>query len=276
MKSSLVGLLSESHVHVGVGQSEGPLDLPVARERGTDFLFVPGSAVKGAFRVWAVEHGGLKEQARTLFGEAGASELVCSDARLLLLPACRLSEAYRWITCPTILNRLNRDLARTGLTGELAMANVTVANGTYLGAEGWLGLEERGCRHAGAIDPAVIGAVSPLIPHAGLCGILPERLVVLSDTDFAWFARLALPIRARIGLDENKLAKQYQLWQEETLPPNTVLYLLFVERKGRSGAVETLKRAVAAAPHIQIGHNKGVGQGWFLMAEYGAARAASA
>src|SRR5208282_3302509 len=48
MNTQIVGLVAETSIHPGAGQSSGIIDLPVAREAATDYPFVPGSSVKGA------------------------------------------------------------------------------------------------------------------------------------------------------------------------------------------------------------------------------------
>ena len=48
MTTEIIGLLAETYIHPGTGQSAGAIDLPVARERVTQYPFVPGSSMKGA------------------------------------------------------------------------------------------------------------------------------------------------------------------------------------------------------------------------------------
>lgn len=274
MISKIISLLAETHIHAGIGQSTGALDLPVARERTTHFPFIPGSGVKGAFRVWATERAsGLNID--DLFGEevtkdkpdqggAGkAGNLLCSDARLLLLPVRCLSDAFKWVTCPAILNRFQRDCKRAGV-----IVNCTdPVNAGYLGADTkdtTLGLEEREFERTGDVSDGTIKALSPIAGDAEL----KQRLVIVSDEDFVWFARYALPVMARNALDENKIVKSGALWYEESLSPDTIMYVLFGERN--PGKVEKITNAIeSGAGYIQMGGNETIGQGWFKMNEYG-------
>ncbi len=50
MTNLLVGMLAETFVHPGIGQNEGAIDLPVAREAITGYPYIPGSSMKGAWR----------------------------------------------------------------------------------------------------------------------------------------------------------------------------------------------------------------------------------
>ncbi len=282
---SLIGLISESHIHVGTGQSVDALDLPVARERVTQYPFIPGSGVKGAFNVWARERAQLNGKANFLFGkdtekkgqtvepdngsDQSAGALLCSDARLLLLPVRSLASSYKWVTCPGILRRLARDLRRAGVSMSGSLECI-VEKGQYLGVQvqgGNLSLEERDFSFSGVIKPDVFETLLKIIPYANMGKFLQDQMVVLNDDDFTWFARFALPVMSRNRLDENKLVVPGALWHEETLPPDTVLYLTFGER--RSGAIQTVNEAVKRSPYIQLGGNVTIGQGWFAMACHG-------
>lgn len=274
MTATIVTLVAETHIHAGVGQSTSALDLPVAREKTTHFPFIPGSGVKGAFRVWGTEKAvGL--DCKTLFGNAsgddlgndsGAGTLLCSDARLMLLPVRCLSDAYKWVTCPAILRRLVRDGTRAGYAA-FNWSPPIPNDGTYFGVgdQGrWLGLEEREFECAGAIDTSVIAALEAFVgPEMAVD--MGKRLVILSDKNFTWFAQYALPVMARNSLDENKISDG-GLWYEETMAPDTILYATFGER--RPGAVKSFAAAIAAAPYVQMGGNETIGQGWFKMVPY--------
>jgi len=268
--AALIALIAETHVHPGVGQTTGAIDLPVARERVTDFPFIPGSSVKGAFRVW-VEERAAGLDVETLFGkepnggDAGASgqagQLLLSDARLLLLPVRALTDAFKWVTCPDILRRLQRDMARAGHDAPGWTVPDVVA-GAYLGLgteNDRLGLEEREFDHAGNVPGDLIKALAQFTGQPE--DLMRNRLVVLSDSDFTWFARYALPVMARNVLDADKTSQN--LWYEETLAPDTIMYLLVGQRN--KGAVSALAAALDAAPYIQIGGNETIGQGWFRM-----------
>ncbi len=272
--AAMVTLVAETHIHVGVGQSTSALDLPVAREKTTHFPFIPGSGVKGAYRVWYTEKA-KGADCKLLFGQSsgedagndgGAGALLCSDARLMLLPVRCLSDAYKWVTCPAILRRLARDCTRAGF-GALNWSPPVPEGRHFFGAGAtgdWLGLEEREFECAGAIDASVITALTAFVGPE-MAQDMAKRLVIISDTDFTWFAQYALPVMARNSLDENKISDG-GLWYEETMAPDTILYALFGERK--PGVVKKFSDAIATAPYVQMGGNETIGQGWFKMVPY--------
>lgn len=266
MKTAMLGLLAETPVHPGTGRGMGVVDLPVAREAATDYPVLVGSSLKGALRDKKRRQDGAEESADRLFGEQNrAGDLLVSDGRLLLLPVRSLTSAYRWATCPHLIERYRRDLVRAGLsqaqppkvdveTGN-ALTKVT-KNGDHLF------LEERQFSVAD-LSPGLVDALEPLVLHEDTRSRLPEQLVVLHDDDFAWFARYGLAVQARNVLEDDT-KKSRNLWYEETLPPDTVMYALIAGRNGHPGD-EMGSLFPDTDPYLQVGGNETVGQGWFAV-----------
>lgn len=271
MNQMLLGLLAETFVHAGAGQTGGAIDLPVAREAATGYPFIAGSGMKGALRA-AVR---LDEDGQTrVFGtEDRAGALLVSDARLLLLPLRSLSSSYRWATCPHLLERFARDLRRTG-TGIAPADTPTVDRYRYLDAatqqDTKLFLEERSFAApspSSGDGPNLDGwitSISGLIHDTAARGRLRRQLTVLNDCDFAWFARHGLPVQARNQLSERKTSEN--LWYEETLPPDTLMYTTLAEHDSDSGGLAAMRTAFEHRPYLQVGGNETVGQGWFAVA----------
>lgn len=259
MKTVMFGLLAETSIHPGTGRSVGVVDLPVAREAATNYPVLVGSSLKGALRDRA---GNTTDVARRLFGAPDhAGALLVADARLILLPVRSLTTAFRWATCPHLLERYRRDLARAGLPHDFTVPTVTP--GTALGkAAGPLFLEERQFTATTAVDSKIVAAIAPLLRHAETRERLDDRIVVLTDDDFAWFVRYALPIQARNVLDDDT-KQSTNLWYEETLPPETVLHALLMARD--ADTLNELTRLFADMPYLQAGGNETVGQGWFAV-----------
>lgn len=265
MNATIFGLLAETSVHPGAGQSTGFVDLPVAREKATDYPVIVGTSVKGALRERARDkHGSDSEVIDKVFGrqeEAGA--VLVSDARLLLLPVRSLTTSFKWVTCPHLLERFVRDANRAGATFPIALPRPN--DGGWLGAgTGQLFLEEREFAHAGTLPSSLLELVSPLVKHEITRSRLAERLVVLSDGDFSWFARFGLAVNARNQLDE-KTKESCNLWYEETLPPDSLFYMLLGERN--EGAIQAVRELFKTTPYLQMGGNETVGQGWFAVQE---------
>jgi CRISPR-associated protein Cmr4 len=138
------------------------------------------------------------------------------------------------------------------------------AAGKYLGADrGDLYLEERIFHHDGNLPPNIIEAVKPFVRHNETKERLEQQLVILDNDDFTWFARYALAIQARNVLEkETKQSKN--LWYEESLPPDTLMYSLLAERSNTPcmGAIHNL---MSNNPYLQAGGNETTGMGWFAL-----------
>ena len=274
MKHAIIGLLAETFIHPGAEQTGGIVDLPVAREKATNYPFIAGSSLKGAL-LDAAEQRNKRNGAgdgnldlKRIFGEQNkAGNLLVSDARLLLLPVRSLTSSWRWATCPHLLERLARDCRRSG-GNEVVDKTPCVASGSYLAANdkngGKLYLEE--CNFASAKPDASlekwIETISQLINDANAPNRLKERLVVLHDDDFAWFATNGLAVQAHNKLNEETKASE-NLWYEETLPPETLMYALLAERNSDAGSLRPIQNIFQNHPYLQVGGNETVGQGWF-------------
>src|SRR5579875_1245916 len=263
MNSILLGMLAETAIHPGTGRSGGVIDLPVAREAATDYPVIAGSSLKGALREnteAGVENG--KASAQCWFGKPdSAGALLVSDARIVLLPVRSLTGSYRWLTCPHIIERLQRDIRRAGL--QCGAGIPAPEKGTVLthGSEG-IYLEERRFTIAGHPDAHLVADLRGLIRHDDTAARLERTLAVVHDDDFAWFARYALPVQARNVLDDNT-KQSLNLWYEETLPADTVMYAIVASRGDLARqAVDSLFQS---DPYLQIGGNETVGEGWFAV-----------
>lgn len=274
MKSVLLGLLAETPVHPGAGRSLGVVDLPVAREAATDYPVLVGSSLKGALRDRAeTDAPGDAGFAERWFGAGpdadsdrrGAGQLLVSDGRLLLLPVRSLTGASRWVTCPQLLERLQRDLARTGhLSGGSPLPGPGEGKALWSrpGDQKEIHLEERRFTPGGEPPGEAVEAVASLVPHEAVRQRLQERLVIVSDDDFGWFARYGLPVTARNHLkNESKISDN--LWYEETLPPDTLMYAVLATRNADDPPVTQI--FPEEQRYLQVGGNETVGQGWFAV-----------
>src|ERR1017187_3053416 len=125
MQTKIYWLHALTPLHVGAGAGLGFIDLPVIREKATDWPVVPGSAVKGVLAdslgasAEKREQNALYTAAFGTGGEdnAGAGALVFTDARLVCLPVRSLYGTFAWVTCKLALERLARDLKAAGDTG---------------------------------------------------------------------------------------------------------------------------------------------------------------
>lgn len=267
MQSVILGLLAETPIHPGSGRNLGVIDLPVAREAATQYPVLVGSSLKGALRDKCER--GSRGDADLLFGKASqAGAVLVSDAKLVLLPIRSLTGQYKWLTCPYLIERLLRDLKRSGLSSEV-FEGVRVPEIPHPQqalsdpGQGPLYLEEREFQLNGRPDGRLLELLGRLILHEASRTRLARQVTIVHDDAFAWFASYGLPIQARNVLnDETKQSEN--LWYEETVPSDSLFYTLLT---GRNEAVlqDFLHIFSEDQPYLQAGGNETVGQGWFAV-----------
>ncbi|WP_282610827.1 type III-B CRISPR module RAMP protein Cmr4 [Pelagibius sp. Alg239-R121] len=277
----VVGMLAETFIHAGVGQSQGAVDLPVSREATTRYPYIAGSSFKGALRdaatsQWCEKDSEDPRVSRMFGGKAseGAGELIISDVRLALLPVRSLNSAYRWVTCPAILNRIRRDHSRAG---EKCFQEVPkVSPGVAIlpnGKEEHLArlyLEEQAFDFVEDVDCGeIIETLGTLLFENSGVGGLSEKLAILHDDDFQSFAEYGLSVQARNKLTDKKTVDRGALWYEETLPPDTLMYSLIGRRSSAKNGEDPVTHFRSLVKdtraYLQIGGNETVGQGWFKL-----------
>lgn len=263
MQSQILSLFAETSIHPGAEGGSGFVDLPVAREAATDYPVIPGSSLKGALAGFARSHSMTSDLLDRIFGKSDqAGALLVSDARLLLLPVRSLHSAYKWVTCPHLLERYHRDQCRAGLDVPPVPPDLAqICPGAYLGPQVEdLFLEERQFKHRANLPDSLVKGVEALIPYENARSRLPAQLVVLHDDDFVWFARYGLAIQARNVLDPDRKTSQ-NLWYEEAIPPDSLFYALLAQRS-RDG-IQPMLELLQKHPYLQVGGNETTGMGWF-------------
>jgi CRISPR-associated protein Cmr4 len=265
MKGLLLGMLAETSIHPGMGQAQSVIDLPVAREATTGYPMIPGSSLKGVLRDKVRDEKG-KKVAEELFGKSESiGGIGVTDARLLLLPVRSLSRHYQWVTCPYLLERFVRDSSL--IDHSISIDDISVESGEAIVGQpiNTIFLEEFSFRgnHQPDFINQLAECILPLIRHESVRKRLSRQLVVISDEKFGHMARYSLPVQARNVLDDvTKTSKN--LWYEETIPPDTVMYSLLLERPGKEELLADLKTLLEAKPYLQVGGNETIGQGWFI------------
>jgi CRISPR-associated protein Cmr4 len=278
--TALLGLLAETSLHAGTGQDGGVVDLPIQREAHTGWPVVFGSAVKGALRALA-EDRKVAWLTRVFGPETGnasdhAGALLVGDARLLLLPVRSLTGHFKWVTCPALLRRFAADAARLGLAvwDDKALPEDPDLHTALLpaGAGEALYLEEFRLHTAAADFGPLMDGLAGLMGRTDGPAALQKQLALVSDDRFSHLARFATPVNAHVRiLNQTKTVQPGALWYEETLPPDTLLYVALhavgARRKDAGqGPAEILAHVTGELfgqrPYLQLGGNETVGMGW--------------
>jgi len=124
---SLCVFYAISPIHAGAGSSLAAVDLPIQRERHTNWPHIQASAVKGAMRAHYRDFAENTSLINYLFGsdeqdgwkdkENIPGAVSVSDAKLLAFPVRSSVAPFVWVTCPAVLARLKRDLTFSGMEG---------------------------------------------------------------------------------------------------------------------------------------------------------------
>ncbi len=283
MQHHLFHLHALSALHAGTGQAVGAVDLPIARERASGLPYFPGSSLKGVLR----DRCAAGEERERLFGperiaaseEAFAGALAVGDASLLLLPVRSMAGVMAWATCPFVLRRYAADRAIVGAIDTppfptIAPQQAFVADPTCLKIDQThLVIDDLDLE---AQTDAATAQWAQLLRNTLFPGDeqaehhFDKRIVILSDDDFGFLAETATEVRARIRIDETTgTVKRGQLWYEENLPAETVLWgLIGVGRSRAKGDHRHSKdmqtaflQAVGAVATLQLGGKASVGRG---------------
>jgi len=281
----LLFLHAQTPLHPGSGTALGVVDLPVQRERHTEWPLVPGSAIKGILRDACRRAHGNDEDLFSAFGpetneeDKHAGALSVTDARILAFPVRSLCGVFAWTTCPAVLQRLARDLALAGHTSppfdaaqtipQPAKDHLACGDDSPLLVDGrTVVLEEFDFQRDGDATAIADWIAENATGDEYTRKRIPSHLVVLHDDDFTHFVRHATEVVARIGLDyERKTVKQGALFYQEFLPADTLFYcLVFANASRRKShgkpAAEIMEYLATNLPSVlQVGGDETTGKG---------------
>ena len=251
-------LYAVSPVHMGAGSATGVIDNPIQRERHTNHPCLSGSGIKGAVRQHVLDatHDDRGTLVRSLFGpepmpgaDLHAGAVSFGDGQLVAFPVRCLKNGYVYTTCPQALARAQRllRLVRRG-TGwtipQVREGHCAVRNDALLSQEGKLHLEtfEYDADGDGGSGLAVVAKElgSMAIPdgdgYAFFRAKLANDLVVLSDTDFAYFVEHATLVEPHVRInDTTGTADDGGLFYTENLPPESLLIAPLFASRTRTG-----------------------------------------
>ncbi len=255
-QSAILFLHAQTSLHPGSGTALGVVDLPIQRERHTQWPLIPGTSLKGVLRDCCRPlrtDNDKWQQWLAVFGpDTGnaadhAGALSISDARILAFPVRSLRGVFAWVTCHETLKRFHRDLHLVGQEDSNVddlcnPADTECACKKEFGDKrtspllldgNKLVLEEYDFTWRTELSDAVIRPVQQAADEFTQ-EQLAERLVVLSNDYFTHFVQHATEVVARIALDaETKTVKGQALFYEEFVPAETLFYSLAFPEESR-------------------------------------------
>lgn len=296
--SSIMFLYVESPLHAGTGRSLGVVDLPIQRERITQYPMVQASSVKGVLRSAAKDRLSDPLVHTAIFGpetneaDKHAGALSVGDARLLLFPVRSLAGVFAWTTSTDALARFQREAGFTNVDVQEWQLpqidrNTALVNGSKLTAGNSVVLEEF------SFEPKQNPLVAEIGKWIGKNALpqrpeyqywrdsLAEKLCILPEDAFRDFVLYATEVQTHIKLNpETKTVDKEvgALWTEENLPVDTLLYVPLMATPTRTKDVklsgtEMLQQLQGLKlTHLQLGGNETTGQGVVAVTFYGGAQ----
>ena len=242
-KHAALFLYAVSPVHMGAGQAIGVIDNPIQRERHTNHPCFAGSGIKGAVRHGFEALGGDKALIERLLGpEARNGDLYAGavsfgDAQTVALPVRSLRGGYVYATCPQALSRAARLLKLVGapvtwrvpvvVDGECIATNANLLSGGKLHLESfeYTATTEEQADALKVIARDLANRALPKAPeYEFFRSKIESDLVVLSDTDFAYFSEHAMLVEPHVRINpETGTASDGGLFYTENVPPESIL-----------------------------------------------------
>lgn len=293
MASRMYWMHAITPVHIGTGAQIGYVDLPIAREKATNWPVVPGSGLKGV----VADHFGASDTKKrgedallaTAFGKADDKEseaansgaLVFTDGRLVCLPVRSVLGTFAWATTELALKRLSRDLQDAGQTapgsvpkglndGEVLIPDAPKSKLTSSDKDKQVYLADLdfSAKEDAAATAWAKQLAEWIFPGDGEWqAVFKERFVVLHGDTFNYFAETATEVSTRVRIDaETKTVATGQLWTEESLPAEAVMAgLIWCDRlftkKVEKTAEQLLEHFCGKAVNLQVGGKATVGRG---------------
>lgn len=282
--ASILGLYAVTPCHAGSGASVGVVDLPIQRERHTNWPVIQASGMKGALRAHfdrfknsitaRPEEEAFKKITELIFGSDSrdndhAGSLSVGEVKILAFPMRSNVAPFVWITCPAVLKRLNRDLALTGRKTidlaslqELTAKKALWANGLFKQDDRIL-LEDMEVTATGACS---LGEGASFFQEA-------ERLLVVHDEVFGYGVSNCTSVMAQIKIDQKTgTTANGSLRYQEELPADTLMYTILFWGDSRddkeslkADAIRGYIKDEVVSGHIQIGGDETLGRGIFSL-----------
>ncbi len=280
---SICSLYSISPVHAGSGTSTSAVDLPIQREKHTNWPHIQASGVKGSmrdlFRRAFSGTANLHKQINYIFGfdeqdrpdkkdesqpgqisvsdESQPGQISVSDAKLFAFPVRSNVSPFISVTSPAVIKRLQNDLLFAGIDSfeEIKISETEKAICIEGNVNGKIILEDIVIDCNKKKDIPIINTMFPEI----------DNLIVVSDTVFDHIVSTCTEIQTQIKINkDNGTAVDGALRYEELLPSDTSMYAIVYSEE--EVIDKTFKSTIK--DFIQIGGDYTLGRGIFRINWY--------
>jgi CRISPR-associated protein Cmr4 len=263
-----LGFYTETSLHCGTESGAGYVDLPVQRERHTQYPVIPGSTIKGVLRD---ELFPAKDPAtERVFGKEDATSpgtVSFQDGVLVAFPVRSSGAPFRWVTCPFALNRILRAMGEPDAVPQVEKTEQ--AWGAT--AQGEIALEELVVTVAAG--PKALADALPtllrLLPGESehfkyVRDLFSANLLVVHDEVFKELTEVGTEVVTRIQLNSvGTTAKHAEgdsgnLFVEELVPPDT---LFFAALRAPGEPDKAFVQAIRKQKIVRVGGDETIGRG---------------
>jgi len=262
-----------SPIHAGSGTSTAVVDLPIQRERHTNWPHVQASAVKGALRAHYRKFAG-DENAKVIniiFGSDNDNDgnyehakddtpgaIAVSDAKLLAFPVRSNIAPFVWVTSPAVIKRFVQDMLFLNKEITWKVPNFENEDDAFVlfgNINGKVILED-----------AVVNIKKLINEHPLKEFTQLERLVLISDSMYDYIVSSCTEVQTQIKIEASSgTTKDGSLRYQELLPADSFLYSIvyFTQKNMNHLQTKTIKAHVQSVINgfIQIGGDETLGRG---------------
>ena len=254
--ASIAIMYAVTPCHAGSGSALGVVDLPIQRERHTNWPMIQASGVKGAFRAnFDRFKNNISEESRgeinefkkltdsvfgTSEGTGYAGSLSIGDARILAFPMRSSAAPFVWITCPAVLKRLQKDLKIANLK-DFDASNYSVKDNEAIN----LGSEV--LKDSILIEEYEVKVTKTEALPDSIKDYFKEatRLLLVSDEVFNYGVSNCTQIMAQIKIDSKTgTTADGSLRYQEELPSDTIMYTVIHWGDTKNSTEEKLKAEI--------------------------------
>jgi len=226
---SICKFYAVSPIHAGSGAATSAVDLPIQRERHTNWPHIQATGVKGAFRAHYRDFKPNDQLINLIFGSDKQDDwpenddnlpgaISVSDAKLVAFPMRSNIAPFVYVTCPSVLKRLKTDFEYAGLTEIEEITDVKKENAVSIGSQvlnGKIILEDAVVKIVGDSAKPFFQKTFPEL----------ERAVLISDEMYDYAVSSCTEVQTQIKIDSKTgAAEEGGLRYQEFLPADSVLY----------------------------------------------------
>lgn len=228
--TKLIFLHALTPVHSGTGQAVAVIDLPIAREKTTNWPIIPGSTVKGVFRDAETDSA----RAETVFGKIDQEgKITFSDQLILFFPVRSYKGTFAYVTCPWALERFKRDIKASGVERTLENNvpsvgpedSVLAETSCLVGLDNKVYFEDIDLTASENEDFSnIIDTLARMIFATDEIAAFKKRAALVSDDVFTFLCETATVVTARVSLEDDTKTVKEGPWYEEAVPAEAVFY----------------------------------------------------